>query len=110
MPRFTQPMSDNLHTPACSPLPREILLQQRRCCGNGCVNCPYLPRHVEGSTEYVTMINCYVCDGDLMDMRGKMVCTRCMTINETCCDGGHCHPEQGHDKSSNYTERDDECF
>lgn len=26
-----------------------------------------------------------------MDMRGKLVCTRCFTINETCCDGGRCH-------------------
>jgi hypothetical protein len=56
------------------------------------------------------MINCYVCGGDLMDMRGKMVCSRCRTINETCCDGGHCHPEQDHEKSPNYTESDDECF
>ena len=103
-------MNNASRTPACKPLSREVLIQSGKCCGNGCLNCPYLPRHAKGSTEYVTMITCYVCGGDLMDMRGKMVCSRCRTINETCCDGGHCHPEQDHEKSPNYNERDDECF
>ena len=48
-------------------------------------------------------IHCYVCDGELMDFRGKRMCSRCMTINETCCDGGQCHPEH-----ENTNERNDE--
>lgn len=34
-----------------SPLSREFLLQQGKCCGNKCQNCPYVPKHVAGSTE-----------------------------------------------------------
>lgn len=33
------------------PLSREFLLQQGKCCGNKCKNCPYVPRHQAGSTE-----------------------------------------------------------
>lgn len=94
------------------PLSREVLVQYGKCCGNGCVNCPYVPRHVRGGTEFVTMVACYVCGGDLMDRRGKMICSRCFTINETCCDGGQCHTNDvlDTDKSPNYKETDDECF
>ena len=55
---------------------------------------------------------CHACGGELMDMRGKMVCTRCYTINETCCDGGRCHTAELSDphRSPTYTESDDECF
>lgn len=47
-----------------------------------------------------------------MDRRGKMICSRCFTINETCCDGGQCHTNDvlDTDKSPNYKETDDECF
>lgn len=31
------------------PLSRITLLKQGSCCGNGCRNCPYLPRHTKGS-------------------------------------------------------------
>lgn len=94
------------------PLPRKVLLQHGRCCGNGCYNCPYIPRHVRGATEYAKMFTCHACGGELMDMRGKMVCSRCFTINETCCEGGRCHVKNEHDteKSPNYRETDDECF
>lgn len=53
---------------------------------------------------------CYVCAGELMEMRGKLICSRCKTINETCCDGGQCVAEQDPNKSPNYQETDDECF
>ena len=94
------------------PLSREVLLQHGKCCGNGCRNCPYLPRHIRGSTEFVTMIQCYVCGGDLMEMRTKLVCSRCFTINETCCDGGQCHTTDTPDidKSPNYQESDNTAF
>jgi hypothetical protein len=29
-----------------------------------------------------------VCDGRLLELRGKLVCSRCHAIVETCCDGG----------------------
>lgn len=32
------------------PLPKETLLARGQCCGYRCRNCPYLPRHVRGST------------------------------------------------------------
>ncbi len=31
---------------------------------------------------------CPVCDGRLAELRGKLVCSRCHAIVETCCDGG----------------------
>lgn len=43
-----------------------------------------------------------------MDRRGKMQCSRCMTINETCCDGGQCRPEYDADKLSESDTRDDQ--
>jgi hypothetical protein len=31
---------------------------------------------------------CPVCDGRVVERRGKLVCERCHAIVETCCDGG----------------------
>ncbi|MGC8644306.1 MAG: hypothetical protein ACP5XB_30970 [Isosphaeraceae bacterium] len=31
---------------------------------------------------------CPVCGGKLIELRGKLVCSRCRTICETCCEGG----------------------
>jgi len=33
------------------PFPRIALVQQGSCCGNGCLNCPYVPKHKKGSIE-----------------------------------------------------------
>ncbi|MFO0950781.1 MAG: hypothetical protein U0835_06420 [Isosphaeraceae bacterium] len=31
---------------------------------------------------------CVVCGGKLMEIRGKLICSRCRTVCETCCEGG----------------------
>jgi hypothetical protein len=31
---------------------------------------------------------CVVCGGRLIEIRGKLQCSRCHTICETCCEGG----------------------
>jgi hypothetical protein len=31
---------------------------------------------------------CPVCGGHLIDIRGKLQCSRCHRICETCCEGG----------------------
>ncbi|MBB3204892.1 hypothetical protein FHS27_000659 [Rhodopirellula rubra] len=31
---------------------------------------------------------CPVCGGVMIDIRGKLQCTRCHRICETCCEGG----------------------
>jgi hypothetical protein len=31
---------------------------------------------------------CPVCDGQVVPIRGKLICSRCRSIVETCCDGG----------------------
>ncbi|MEX1096894.1 MAG: hypothetical protein WED34_12680 [Planctomycetales bacterium] len=31
---------------------------------------------------------CPVCGGRLVEIKHKLVCSRCRTICETCCDGG----------------------
>ncbi|MBI4158653.1 hypothetical protein HY500_00140 [Candidatus Woesearchaeota archaeon] len=33
------------------PMTHEQLLAQGQCCGNCCLNCPYFPKHIKGSTE-----------------------------------------------------------
>lgn len=33
------------------PLTREYLIQKGRCCGSKCVNCPYFPAYMKGSTD-----------------------------------------------------------
>ena len=33
------------------PISREELLKEGECCGNGCFNCPYVPKHKKGATE-----------------------------------------------------------
>ncbi|MBS3136114.1 hypothetical protein J4401_04095 [Candidatus Woesearchaeota archaeon] len=32
-----------------APLSKEQLLEQEECCGSGCTNCPYEPRHEKGA-------------------------------------------------------------
>lgn len=32
-------------------LTREFLLSRGYCCGLGCANCPYIPKHVKGSAK-----------------------------------------------------------
>ena len=32
-------------------LSRDFLISRKKCCGEGCHMCPYIPRNVEGSTE-----------------------------------------------------------
>ena len=33
------------------PLTKKYLVKQGVCCGNGCENCPYTPKHKKGSTQ-----------------------------------------------------------
>ena len=35
------------------PLSKEFLLSRGLCCGNGCLNCPYSPKHTKDSTEVI---------------------------------------------------------
>ncbi|MAQ44075.1 MAG: hypothetical protein CMG25_06285 [Candidatus Marinimicrobia bacterium] len=32
-------------------LSRLFLIKNKKCCGNGCLMCPYEPKHLKGSTE-----------------------------------------------------------
>jgi hypothetical protein len=38
-------------------LSKEFLASQKSCCGSKCLNCPYSPKWVRGSTETVTIYN-----------------------------------------------------
>ena len=33
-------------------LSRLFLIKNKRCCGNGCLMCPYEPKHLKDSTEF----------------------------------------------------------
>jgi hypothetical protein len=41
-----------------TPLSRNILVNRGSCCGNGCRNCPYIPKHEKGSVD----IDDFCCD------------------------------------------------
>ena len=30
-------------------LSKEFLLEREYCCGNGCLMCPYIPKHIKGN-------------------------------------------------------------
>lgn len=32
------------------PLTAEFLMGRGTCCGNGCTNCPYIPKHIKGNS------------------------------------------------------------
>ena len=32
-------------------LTKEYLLKKKKCCGNNCKNCPYVPRNIKGNTK-----------------------------------------------------------
>ncbi|MFM8706384.1 MAG: hypothetical protein ACKOHG_21505 [Planctomycetia bacterium] len=36
----------------------------------------------------MTLPRCPVCQGDTTEIRAKLICRRCGTILETCCEGG----------------------
>ena len=38
-------------------LSREYLIKQGQCCGEGCLMCPYNPKHQKGTTEIRTVIS-----------------------------------------------------
>jgi hypothetical protein len=38
----------------------------------------------------VNMSLCPSCQGELTELRGKLICSACHTIIETCCEGGRC--------------------
>ena len=33
------------------PMPKSVLLKNGKCCGSGCLKCPYIPKHTKGSTK-----------------------------------------------------------
>jgi Zn-finger protein len=33
-----------------APLSKQFLVDRGRCCGNGCLNCPYIPKHTKDVT------------------------------------------------------------
>jgi hypothetical protein len=49
---------------------------------------PDAPDRKPQADEPTTRPACPVCGGPLFEIRGKLVCARCRTICETCCEGG----------------------
>lgn len=44
--------------------------------------------HAESTVCSRSVPACPVCGGEMIDIRGKLQCTRCHRICETCCEGG----------------------
>ena len=59
------------------PLSRKFLVERGYCCGGGCINCPYFPKHEKGSTEVFEMpeySSCYpTCSSSTMQ-EGLCMC------------------------------------
>jgi len=41
-------------------LSKQFLIKQKRCCGNGCLMCPYIPKHTKGSFKIMNRMG-YAC-------------------------------------------------
>ena len=41
-------------------LSKQFLLKQKQCCGKGCLMCPYIPRHKQGSEKIMNRMG-YAC-------------------------------------------------
>ena len=41
-------------------LSKQFLLKQKQCCGKGCLMCPYIPRHKQGSSKIMNQLG-YAC-------------------------------------------------
>jgi len=40
------------------PLSAEFLKSRGKCCGNGCLNCPYQPKHIKNNTKIKEDLKC----------------------------------------------------
>jgi hypothetical protein len=47
---------------------------------------PALPREETSNTS--CRPSCPACGGTLVEIKAKLICSRCRTICETCCEGG----------------------
>jgi hypothetical protein len=54
--------------------------------GRGTAAGPEDERPAEGAAS--ASPSCPACGGRLIEIRAKLVCSRCRTICETCCEGG----------------------
>ena len=61
-------------------LSREYLVKQKRCCGNGCLMCPYLPQHTKGSINLNLNLG-YACQNMQLSHLGK---GKRVTMNRSC--------------------------
>lgn len=60
------------------------------------VSWSHAPGHASRATHVTPLdmdmrgreLSCVVCGGKLREIRGKLQCTRCFTIFETCWEGG----------------------
>jgi hypothetical protein len=46
------------------------------------------PQQEDANDSRQSKVACPVCGGQLIEIRGKLVCQRCHAICETCCEGG----------------------
>jgi len=46
------------------------------------------PVPAQAEEEQPSRSSCQICQGRLIEIRGKLQCERCHTIWETCCEGG----------------------
>lgn len=46
------------------------------------------PKKREPETSKPPQPVCPACGGELIEIRAELVCSRCHTICETCCEGG----------------------
>ena len=63
-------------------LGRKFLVEQKQCCGNGCMMCPYIPKHKQGSNKVMNQMG-YACINETLAKQKPKVYTGRSMIKRT---------------------------
>ena len=63
-------------------LSKQFLLKQKQCCGKGCLMCPYIPRHKQGSEKIMNRMGYACINMQLSNSKPRIYTGRSM-INKT---------------------------
>ena len=68
-------------------LSKQFLIKRRKCCGNGCLMCPYIPKHTKGSYKIMNRMGYACINMQLSSQKPKIYTGRSM-IKRTFKDKG----------------------
>ena len=68
-------------------LSKQFLIKRKQCCGNGCLMCPYIPKHTKGSYKIMNRMGYACINMQLSSQKPKIYTGRSM-IKRTFKDKG----------------------